>query len=94
LKIRGKIAPTFRDTGLVAGAFRTDGRFPDWEDATLEIIRSDSTDVKKVYQWRYRNEEVSRHWKIARSLLTESEAAYYYVDCEYQKHSGPFEVPE
>lgn len=48
---------------------------------------------KKVWQWRYKGAG-QKHWKVARSLLTEDEVTEYYDpgECDVEKLSGPFEV--
>ncbi len=73
----------------VAGAFRTDApRGDDWTTATLTV---DIPEMKKVYQWRYKNAD-QKHWKVAKSLLTRQEADDYFLGCSIEQHAGPFEV--
>lgn len=43
--------------------------------------------MKTVYQWRYKN-RFQKHWKIARTLLSECEAYIYFDDCQIEKLDG------
>lgn len=49
--------------------------------------------MQNVYQWRYKNRYGG--WTVAKNLLTEEHVKerWTWQDAEYEKHSGPFEVP-
>ena len=68
--------------------------FSMWEKGGSGSWTFSAAKTKTVWQWRYKAEG-QRHWKVAKSLLTEGEAMDYYGGCKWiEKHAGPFEVRE
>lgn len=46
--------------------------------------------TKDVYQIRFKN--MAGNWHVAKKLYSHEEARNQFNDCEWQVHSGPFEV--